>query len=261
MRPRIILARFLRRLGRFISSLALMVMRPDDLVEFSRQTYAEGVHVRYWASPETIDRGLMPLEKAILEKINLTQGKVLILGLGGGREAVPLAKMGFSVTGVDFIPELVELARENAAKHGVQIEAQVGELTHLAPPPATFDLVWLSDRMYSCIPTKKRRIDLLRKMHQALRPGGWFACMFFWYPTPAFSPGVEWLRKAFAYLCLGHLSYEPGDVLQGEIEFIHRFGHEADLDAEFTAGGFEVIHPYLIKPEEHRGVALLHKAA
>jgi SAM-dependent methyltransferase len=260
MRPRIILARFLRRLGRFISSLALMVMRPDDLVEFSRQTYADSGQVNHFASSETVDRGLIPLEKEILEKISLTQGKVLVLGLGGGREAIPLAKMGFSVTGVDFIPELVELARENAAKHGVQIEARVGELTQLALPPSTFDLVWLSDRMYSCIPTRERRINMLKKMHAALRPGGWFACMFYWYTIPGFSPPMEFLRKVFAYLSLGNLSYEPGDVLHGEIEFIHRFDNESDLDAEFTAGGFEVIHPYLFRPVEHRGAALLHKA-
>jgi len=260
MRPRIILARFLSRLGRFISSLALMVMRPDDLVEFSRQTYAGSDQVKYWTSPETLNRGLMPMEKALLEKLNLTRGKVLVLGVGGGREAIPLAKMGFAVTGVDFIPELARLAEENAAKQGVLIEARVGELTQLTLPPAAYDLVWLSDRMYSCIPTRTRRIAMLKKMHQALRPGGWFACMFYWYPTPSFSPAVEWLRKAFAYLSLGNLSYEPGDVLHGEIEFIHRFGNESDLDAEFTDGGFEVIHPYLIKPEEHRGLALLRKA-
>ncbi len=261
MRPRIILARFLKRLGRFISSLALMVMRPDDLVEFSRQTYAGSDQVKYFGSPEILSRGLMPMEQALLARINLTRGKVLVLGLGGGREAIPLARMGFTVTGVDFIPELVKLAEDNAAKQGVQLEAQVGELTQLTLPPAAYDLVWLSDRMYSCIPTKKRRLAMLRKMHQALKPGGWFACMFYWYPTPGFSPAMEWLRRAFDYLTLGNLSYEPGDVLHGEIEFIHRFGQESDLDAEFIAAGFEVSHPYLIKPEEHRGAALLHKPA
>jgi SAM-dependent methyltransferase len=260
MRPRIILARFLRRLGRFISSLALMVMRPDDLVEFSRQTYADSGQVNHFASSETVDRGLIPLEKEILEKISLTQGKVLVLGLGGGREAIPLAKMGFSVTGVDFIPELVKFAQENAAKHGVHLDAQVGELAHLAPPPDTFDVVWLSDRMYSCLPTRKRRIEMLQRMHRALRPGGWFACMFYWFPLQKFSPRVDRLRKLFAYLSLGNLWYEPGDVLLGEIEFIHHFGDESELDSEFAEGGFKVIHPYILNEMEHRGLALLHKA-
>jgi SAM-dependent methyltransferase len=260
MRPRIILARFLKRLGRFISSLALMVMRPDDLVEFSRQTYAENQQVKHFASAETINKGLKPMEKAGLEKINLTQGKILVLCLGGGREAIPLAKMGFSVTGVDFIPELVEMAKKNAANQGVHLEVQVEELSHLTPPAATFDVVWLSEGMYSCIPTRKRRIEMLLKMHDALRPGGWFVCMFSWYPSQSFSPRVDRWRKFFAYLSLGNLWYEPGDDLLGENEFIHRFGNESELDAEFAEGGFEVMRPYLINTLEHRGLALLQKA-
>ena len=37
IRPRITFARFLIRLGKLIESLAVMVMRPDDLIEFSRR--------------------------------------------------------------------------------------------------------------------------------------------------------------------------------------------------------------------------------
>lgn len=261
MHPRVSLGKFLIRLGRFISSLALMVMRPDDLVELGRQTYARSEEVNFWGSDEIINKGLHPMEKMGLEKINLTQGKVLILGLGGGREAIPLAKMGFSVTGIDFVPEMIDMAKENAARHGVQLDTRVGDLAHLAPPPATFDLVWLSDRMYSCIPTRKRRVEMLRMMHQALRPGGFFACMFYWYPPLRFSPRVDWLRKIFAYLTLGNLWYEPGDVLQGDREFIHRFRDESELSSEFTEAGFEVFHPYIIHEMEHRGLALLRKAA
>lgn len=260
MRPRIDLARFLIRLGRFISSLSLMVMRPDDLLEFGRQNYAKDHELKYWGSNEIVNQGLTSLEKEILKKINLTQGNVLILALGGGREAIALAKRGFSISGIDFIPQMVAMAKENAAKHGVYIDAQVGELTCLAPPPASFDLVWLSDRMYSCIPTRRRRVKMLRQMYQALRPGGWFACMFFWLPTPRFSPRVDEIRKLFAYFTLGNLSYERGDILYRENEFIHTFGNEAELHSEFHEAGFELPHPLIIRERELGGFALLHKA-
>ena len=46
MRVRVSLARGLLRLGAFIQSLPVVVMRPDDLVEFSRQSYAR---------PRTVD--------------------------------------------------------------------------------------------------------------------------------------------------------------------------------------------------------------
>jgi hypothetical protein len=45
----------LLRLGRFIQSLALMVMKPDDLVEFGRQTYRQDV--RHWGSDDLVAPG------------------------------------------------------------------------------------------------------------------------------------------------------------------------------------------------------------
>ncbi len=261
MRPRIFLARFLIRLGRFVSSLALMVMRPDDLMEFSRQFYGQGEQVNFWGHQALIDQGLTPLEQEILEKTRLTQGKVLVLAMGGGRDAISLAQRGFSVTGMDFIPELVELARENAARHGVRLEARVGDLSRVAAPPGTFDLAWLSDRMYSCIPTRRRRVEMLQSVYQVLRPGGWFACMFNWFPITRYSPATERVRKLVAYLTLGNIWYEPGDVLLGESEFIHGFKSEGEIASEFAEAGFELGHPLIIQEEEHRGLALLHKAA
>ena len=42
MGPRVILAHWLIRLGKFISSLAVAVMRPDDLVEFGPEPRRDG---------------------------------------------------------------------------------------------------------------------------------------------------------------------------------------------------------------------------
>lgn len=147
MRPRIILGRFLLRLGGFIQSLALMVMRSDDLVEFSRQGYAKDVH--YWGSEDTVGEGLSPLESSLLKKVPLERGRVLVLGVGGGRDAIPLARLGFEVTGVDFVPEMVQQAKENAARQGVKIAGLVQEISELEVPHGSFDLVWLAKEMYT----------------------------------------------------------------------------------------------------------------
>lgn len=58
MRIRVILERMLVRLGRFIQSLALMVMRPDDLIEYSRRSYAKPGSIDAWSDPDLIDSGL-----------------------------------------------------------------------------------------------------------------------------------------------------------------------------------------------------------
>jgi hypothetical protein len=83
---------------------------------------------------------------------------------------------------------------------------QVEEFSHLTPPAATFDVVWRSAGMNSCIPTRRRRIEMLKKMQDALGPGGWFVCMFSWYPSQSFSPRVDRRRKNF---CVS----EPGEPL------------------------------------------------
>ena len=259
MRPRIVLAKSLIRLGHFISSLPVMVMRPDDLVEFGRQNYARPEGIQYWGNDDYVSLGLTAVEKTLLKKTNLTQGNVLVLCLGGGREAIPLAKMGFSVTGVDYIPELVKIAQENAAKQGVLLNAQVGEFIHFVPPPSTFNLIWLSDRMYSSVATRRKRIEVLNRMHTSLVPGGWFICGFCWLPSNEFSPRVERMRKLVAYLSRGNLCYEAGDKLFGQ--FIHTYGDKSELASEFTAGGFTLTALHLPQdPGDTTGAALLHKA-
>ena len=70
MKLRIALARLLIRAGNFIQSSSLMVMRPDDLVEFSRQTYAREKNVAGWSSPELLGEGLYPEEKDLLHALN-----------------------------------------------------------------------------------------------------------------------------------------------------------------------------------------------
>jgi SAM-dependent methyltransferase len=250
MRPRIRVARFLVRLGDFIKSLAMRVMRPDDLVEIGRQSYARADLVKYWGSAGMAGGGLDPFESGLLEKVPAPPGRLLLLAVGGGREAIPLAHLGFAVTGVDFIPELVEKAKENAAGRGVTIEGLVQEIAQLEVPPASYDLVWLGNLMYSAIPSRRRRVQMLRRIHQALTPGGHFICTFRWGPAHGFSSTAEFVRQAFAFLTLGNLWFEPGDDLN-VFEFFHVFSSEAGLLSEFGEGGLTVLN--LQVPEGWKG--------
>lgn len=259
LKPRVKMGHFLLRLGRVIQSLAIMVMRPDDLVEFSRKFYSNPEELFNWCNEEMVDQGLNPLEEALLREMPLKTGRLLLLDVGGGREAIPLAKAGFEVSGVDFIPEMVHRAQENAARHGVNILGIVQEISKLNLPEGSYDIAWLANSMYSSIPTRKRRLDFLRRVHQALKPGGYFFCSFHWEMKRQFSRKVELSRKAFAYLTLGNLSYEPGDILWGGVEFIHAFSLEAELKSEFTAGGFTVANLFIPESGVEGGALLKAK--
>jgi 2-polyprenyl-3-methyl-5-hydroxy-6-metoxy-1,4-benzoquinol methylase len=232
-------------------------MRPDDLVEFSRQCYySKKIALDYWSSDEIVAGGLNSLETALLEKVPIKNGQLLLLGVGGGREAIPLARLGFEVTGLDFVPEMVEQAKQNAARNGVHLEGLVQEISQLDLPPDSYDIVWLSNRMYSCVPTRDRRIAMLQRIHKTLRPGGYFICSFHWAKRAVFPLRVELARKIFALLTSGNLWYEPGDILWHNAEFLHAFSSETDLRSEFEEGGFVAID-FLIPESEIEAMASL----
>jgi len=256
MRFRVFLGRSLVRLGRFVQSLALVVMRPDDLVEFNRQFYAKPRSIADWNAHALTDSDLNPDEKALLDKVPVKSGQMLLLGLGGGREAIFLGKNGFQITGIDFIPVMVEHTRQNAARCGIEIEGLIQEISKLEVPPDTFDVIWLSAAMYSSIPTRHRRNEMLKRIGGALKPNGYFVCQFFWTTSGKFSSKIELARKVFAYLTLGNLWYEKGDMLWANQEFIHAFSKEDELMAEFDAAGFEKVYMHFEK-DILRGGAVL----
>ncbi len=60
----------------------------------------------------------------------LPRGHALDVAMGSGQNAVYLARMGFTVEGIDISPELINNALELARKAGVTIKAEVADLEH-----------------------------------------------------------------------------------------------------------------------------------
>ena len=254
---RILAARFMIRLGRLLQTLAVSVMRPDDLIEFSRRFYADPASVKGWSRADILDEGLAPEEKDLLERSPVRSGRLLLLGVGGGREAIALAREGFQVTGVDFVAGMIESAKANATGRGISIEGLVQEISRLDVPEGSHDLAWLSARMYSCIPTRRRRTAMLRRIARALRSGGCFICQFHWEPRRQ-PPWLCRLHRAVARLTLGHLQFEPGDALLFGNEFLHAFADRALVTEEFNDGGFTALH-WSVSGENQSGGAVLQK--
>jgi SAM-dependent methyltransferase len=241
-------------------------MKPDDLVEFSRQTYARPHNIEAWSEDSLINAGLSAEEQELLDLavqggdgLRATEGDLLLLGVGGGREAIPLARMGFRVTGVDYVPALVERAVHNAAERGVQIQGLVQEISRLDVPAGAYDVVWLSRAMYSCVPTRTRRVAMVRRIARALKPGGLLLCQFHWNPRPKTTRAGRLLRRLVALATLGNLAYEEGDVLWLRVEFVHAFSSLDRLRSELEDGGMGVLH-IQTKPNSARGGAVCRKA-
>jgi hypothetical protein len=99
---------------------------------------------------------------------------------------------------------------------------------------------------------------MLKRISNALKPGGYFVCQFHWDREMNVSQKGEFMRKVVSILTLGNLQYEKGDMLWHNLEFIHAFSSEEDLRSELKAGHFKV--EWVQIPEEHmRGGAVLKK--
>lgn len=257
MRPRVLIAKIVIRIGSFIQSLAVSIMKPSDLTDFSEMSYSKNSSINEWTGEALVKRGMTPVEKELFKKIPLRKGRLLLLGVGGGREAIFLAKNGFDISGVDFISEMVEKAGENMEKEGFDFQGIVQDLSDLDLEAGHYDVSWLSSLMYSSVPTKRKRMDMSRRIFDSLKPGGYFACQFHWSEKKRSFSLTETIRKIVAFFTLGNFRLEKGDKLWYNLEFTHVFSSKEELAAEFEESGFEIID-FNISGQSN-GEILLHK--
>src|SRR4029453_18820533 len=81
--------------------------------------------------------------EALVQRLGIRKGlKVLDLGCGDGTTALPGAKLGADVTGIDIARNLVEAGNKRAAKHSLtNLKFQEGDATNLEQfPDKSFDL-------------------------------------------------------------------------------------------------------------------------
>src|SRR6266849_2543743 len=83
-----------------------------------------------------------PVGEKFVERIGIKSGsRVLDVACGTGNTALPAARAGASVTGVDIATNLLEQARERAAAEGLEIRFEEGDAEHLPYPDQAFDVV------------------------------------------------------------------------------------------------------------------------
>lgn len=108
---------------------------------------------------------------ALVERIGVTRGmKVLDLGCGDGTTALPAAKRGAIVLGVDIARNLVAAGNKRAAAAGLQnVTFQEGDATNLQGLAGkSFDLVVsIFGAMFAPKP-----FDVAKEMVRVTRPGG-----------------------------------------------------------------------------------------
>jgi len=98
-------------------------------------------------------------------------GRVLELGIGTGRVALPLAARGVHVEGIDISPEMVERLR--AKPGGADLEVTIGSFADV-PTDGRFDLVYLVFNTIYMLQTEDEQARCFQRVAEHLRPGGAF---------------------------------------------------------------------------------------
>jgi SAM-dependent methyltransferase len=109
--------------------------------------------------------------EALVQRIGITKGmQVLDLGCGDGTTAIPEARLGANVLGVDIARNLVEAGKKRAVEAGLtNIKFQEGDVTNLEGlPDKSFDLVVsIFGAMFAPKPA-----DVAKEMVRVTKPGG-----------------------------------------------------------------------------------------
>jgi ubiquinone/menaquinone biosynthesis C-methylase UbiE len=126
---------------------------------------------KMWASGNyaAVAARIVPMAEHLAEAAGLRPGdRVLDVATGSGNAALAAARYGAEVTGVDYVPELLERGRERAAAEGLEVTFAVGDAEDLDFPDASFDAV-LSALGVMFAPDQERAAAELARV---VRPGG-----------------------------------------------------------------------------------------
>ena len=96
---------------------------------------------------------------------------ILDLGCGPGRHALPLARRGYAVTGVDRTDRYLQHARATAAAEGLTIRFEREDMRRFTDPSA-FDVVLNLFSTFGYFETREDDDRVLQNAFASLKPGG-----------------------------------------------------------------------------------------
>jgi len=207
----------------------------EELKAKHRATWAAGDYASV-AERLVLELGPIAVERAGIEPGML----VLDVATGSGNAAIPAASRGAQVTGLDLVPELLDVARARADAAGVEIDWVQGDAEQLPFEDESFDVV-LSTLGVQFAP---RHEVVARELGRVCRPGGaivlcnwtpegfigrFFKTMGPYLPPPPdyASPPPLWGSEAHVEELFEGLDFEGLDV---ELEFERRavtFEHDS----------------------------------
>ncbi|MDQ3250444.1 MAG: class I SAM-dependent methyltransferase, partial [Chloroflexota bacterium] len=118
-----------------MTTVTLAPVETDTLTARTKATWMAGDFGKIAKSYE-------PGAAEFIARLNFQPGeRVLDVACGTGNLAIPAARSGARVTGIDIAPNLVEQAQAWARREGLTIAVEEGNAEQMPYPDASFDAV------------------------------------------------------------------------------------------------------------------------
>ena len=115
------------------------------------------------------DSGISPPE--LLDFISKhPAGRAIDLGCGTGTNVITLVQNGWQVTGIDFAPRAIQIAKRKMKRAKVQADVRVGDATKLSGVDGPYDLAL----DMGCFHGIEKRIDYLTQLSRVLALNGYW---------------------------------------------------------------------------------------
>lgn len=118
----------------------------------------------------------LPPKELVKSVALVNKGYALDVCCGAGTNSIYLAASGFIVKGIDVSASAIKIARRRAAKSGLEIDFEVGDVLSL-DDVSSYDFVF--DRGCFHHISDSEKPEFVRKIHRAIKPGGHFHLMAF----------------------------------------------------------------------------------
>ncbi len=163
-------------------------------------------------------------------------GRVLELGIGTGRIALPLAARGIPVHGIDLSRAMVERMRAKPGGEGIAVT--IGDFSS-AKADGTFQLVYLVFNTISNLTTQDAQVECFRNVAEHLEPGGSFVIETGVPDLRRLLPGERYVIFDFGERHWGIDEYDV--ATQGLVS--HHFQRQSDGTVEKSSGPFRYVWP------------------
>lgn len=185
---------------------------------------------------------------SILEKIP-SDGKVLVIGCGAGREVFALESSNprLKVDGLDISAEMIKLAKKIAKEKGSQARFVLGSFRDSQPElEHAYDLVWVTGALEMHTQGKMNRVRFFQTMQKFLRKDG----IVFFLPfieRAGKRKHLEWGSQLLRLRWFGKGRWEPGDrpssflgyhSASNHMIYTHSYPSDSAFEAEITEAGY-----------------------